>query len=158
VERLELALTRFAEVAEGATGRRVRDEPGSGAAGGLGAGLRLFTGARLVPGVDLVMRTLGLAERLQGVDLVLTGEGCTDAQTLAGKAPLGVARSAGSAGVPILCLSGTLGPGWEALLDQGFAVVTSLTTAGIPAEEALGRASESLRAATARLVTTWTRP
>ncbi|HMA47453.1 MAG TPA: glycerate kinase, partial [Frankiaceae bacterium] len=110
VARLDLALRRWADALEPAVGRRVRDLPGAGAAGGLGAGLFAF-GARPGAGVELVLRTVGMPDRLAAADLVVTGEGAYDATSLRGKAVAGVARAAGEAGLPCLVLAGRVAVG-----------------------------------------------
>jgi glycerate kinase len=150
VAELDLALGRLARVARSATGRDVADRPGAGAAGGLGAGLLFFTPARLLPGVDLVLDAARFHERVPGARLVLTGEGRTDHQTAMGKAPVGVARVARRHGVPVVLVSGSLGPGAEAVLDQGIARIHAASPPGMPVEEAMARAAELLETAVAR--------
>src|SRR5213594_4732727 len=78
VRELDAALARYADVLEAFVGRRIRDVPGAGAAGGLGAGLLAFLDARLVSGAELVLGAVGFAERISGADLVITGEGRID--------------------------------------------------------------------------------
>ena len=94
VLQLDAAPSRYAEVATEVTGKNIAALPGAGAAGGLGAGLLFFTGAKLRPGVELVLETLPFAEQIPDVDLVLTGEGASDYQTAFGKAPVAVAMAA----------------------------------------------------------------
>ena len=94
----------------------VRDEPGSGAAGGLGFAAKAFLGAQFKAGVEVVAELVGLAEAVKGADLVITGEGRFDAQTLRGKTPFGVARIARQHGVPVIVIAGTLGEGYQALV------------------------------------------
>ena len=94
VAELDVALAHFAAIAQRATGRDVAEQAGAGAAGGLGAGLLLFTPAQLKPGVDVVLYAVGFSEIVKDADFVITGEGCTDFQTAFGKAPVGVARCA----------------------------------------------------------------
>jgi len=106
VARLDQALGHFAAVIHRDLGIDVRDEPGAGAAGGLGAGLIAFLGARVRPGVEVVMETLGLRERMQDADVVVTGEGSFDAQSLRGKTPAGVLRAAEELRVPAIVLCG----------------------------------------------------
>src|SRR5206468_1499040 len=93
--------------------------PGAGAAGGLGAGLVAFAGGVLTPGIDLVIAAVGLADRLRGADLCLTGEGALDASSAFGKTAVGVARLARMLGVPCLALAGSIGIGAEAVLSEG---------------------------------------
>jgi glycerate kinase len=150
VEELDAALERYAEVSRQATGRDVARLPGAGAAGGLGAGLLFFTPARLVPGVDLVLDSTRFDDLVRGAALVLTGEGRSDAQTAMGKAPVGVARVAQRHGVPVLLVSGSLGPGAEELMRLGISRVESASPAGMPVEEAMRRAAELLEAAVVR--------
>jgi glycerate kinase len=106
VTLLDGALARLAEVLLRDLDVDVREVPGAGAAGGLGAGLVAFLGAELRPGVDVVMEAVGFAGRLARADLVITGEGRLDAQSLHGKVPAGVLREARAAGVPALVLCG----------------------------------------------------
>jgi glycerate kinase len=150
VQELDLALERFAQVACVATGRDVSRYPGAGAAGGLGAGLLFFTPARLVPGVDLVLDSARFDDVVRGATLVVTGEGRTDHQTAMGKAPVGVARVAQRHGVPVLLVSGSLGPGAEEVLALGISRIAAAAPPGMPVEEAMARAAELLEAAVAR--------
>lgn len=132
VRELDAALARLAAVIERDLGKRVKDLPGAGAAGGAGAGLVAFLDARLVPGASLVVETSGLDGALRGADLVITGEGRVDAQTAYGKAPGEVARRAHEAGVPTLLLAGSRGPGWETLTSGGITAVATLTQEADP--------------------------
>jgi len=122
VEELDAALAAYGRAIEAATGRLVADLPGSGAAGGTTAGLIGFTGAVVRPGVEVVAELVGLAEALETADLVITGEGRADEQTLQGKTAIGVATLARPRGTPVVLLCGGLGPGAEEL-----DVVTALT-------------------------------
>ncbi len=110
VEELDATLARFADVVEEAVGRRLRDEPGAGAAGGLGFGLMAFCDAELRPGVQLALDALGADGVLAGAALVITAEGMLDSQTLAGKVPVGVARRARRHGVPVVAVGGAVAP------------------------------------------------
>ncbi|MCX6901135.1 MAG: glycerate kinase [Verrucomicrobia bacterium] len=125
--------------------------PGGGAAGGLGAGLRAFLGARFRPGVEIVIEHARLAEKLRGADLVITGEGRLDCSTLDGKAPLGVARLARRLGVPVIAIGGSLALDAEAAFRQaGFAAALPLMTGPMPLEEAMRRAGDLLTLTTTR--------
>jgi glycerate kinase len=150
VAELDAALAVFAKVAAEATGRDVALIPGAGAAGGLGAGLLFFTPASLRPGVEIVLETTGFEELVRGADLVLTGEGRTDFQTAMGKAPVGVAAVAKRHGVPVVCLSGGLGEGAEAVLEHGIDAVASVVPGPLPVEVCMARAAELVEAAAAR--------
>src|SRR5213594_1606129 len=121
VRELDAALARYADVVEGFVGRPIRDVPGAGAAGGLGAGLLAFLDARLVSGADLVLRAVRFAERLRGADLVITGEGRVDRQSGYGKLTGAVTAAARHAGVPVIAVTGGLGEGHETLALDGVA-------------------------------------
>jgi glycerate 2-kinase len=109
VAELDAALHHFAEIIRRDLGLDVERLPGAGAAGGLGAGLVAFTGARLQPGAELVMEALHLDERLTGASLVITGEGRIDSQTARfGKGPAAVARHAKNAGIPVVAIGGSV--------------------------------------------------
>ena len=94
IEILERALTRLADVVAEEFGFDYRDEPGAGAAGGLGFGLMSFCGAKIRPGFEVVAESADLESKIKDVDLVITGEGSLDRQTLEGKTPAGIARLA----------------------------------------------------------------
>ena len=132
VRELDAALARLAEVIEKDLGLDVAGHPGSGAAGGTGAGLEAFAHAVLVRGAPLVVEASGFDRALKGANLVITGEGRVDAQTGFGKAPGEVARRARKAHVPVLLLAGSKGPGWESLSSLGITSVVTLAEEGDP--------------------------
>jgi glycerate kinase len=124
VAELDRRLEAYADALETAGGRRVRDMPGAGAAGGVGFGLLAiadrFRSFALRPGVELLMEATDFTARLASADLVITGEGRIDAQTAFGKTALGVARRAAEAGVPCVAIGGGIEPeGVEALAAVG---------------------------------------
>ena len=127
VSELDAALAHFADVVEEAVGRRLRDEPGAGAAGGTGFGLMAFCDAELRPGVELALDSLGADQLLEGATLVITAEGTLDSQTLAGKVPVGVARRARRHGVPVVAVGGAVEPMERAVvrrfLDEGIIAI-----------------------------------
>jgi glycerate 2-kinase len=154
-ELLEWALETFADALEAATGRHERDTPGAGAAGGVGFGLLCLTdrvrSLALEPGVDLVMAATGFDAKLEGADLVVTGEGRIDAQTAFGKTALGVARRAHAAGVRCIAVGGGVEPeGIEALAALGVEVVP-VHERKIPVEEAIAQGAAPLVACGERL-------
>ena len=118
--------------------------PGAGAAGGLGAGLAALLGARLRPGADLVAQSIDLAGKLAGCDLVITGEGRLDGQTLFGKAPAGVARIARKLGLPVIAICGSLGPDAAKVRALGIAAFFSALEEPVPAGELSRRAPDML--------------
>ncbi|MEO8247354.1 MAG: glycerate kinase [Chloroflexota bacterium] len=115
VAELDAALANYGRVIEATTGRLVADLPGAGAAGGTTAGFLGFTRAIVRPGVEVVAELVGLGTALDAADLVITGEGRADGQTLAGKAAMGVATLAKARNTPVVLLAGALGEGAEAL-------------------------------------------
>jgi glycerate kinase len=136
VGQLDAALARLAQMIERDLGKQVARLPGAGAAGGTGAGLVAFLDASLEPGAPLVVGATGFDERLPGSDLVFTGEGRADEQTAYGKAPGEVAKRAAAAGIPVILLAGSKGPGWEALHSLGVTDVVTLTEEGKDAQDA----------------------
>jgi glycerate kinase len=144
VRELDAALARLASVIERDLGKHVADIPGAGAAGGTGAGLVAFLGADLVPGAPLVVEAAGLDAQLAGADLVITGEGQVDEQTAYGKAPGEVAKRAQAAGVPVVLLAGSKGPGWEALNQLGVSSVLTLREEGEDLQQAIRDADRML--------------
>jgi len=151
VDELDQALAVFADIARRETGRDVAGRPGAGAAGGLGAGLMLFTRSEFSPGIAIVLEAAGFAERVRHADLVLTGEGCTDFQTTHGKAPVGVAALAKQHDIPVVCLSGGLGAGHEAVLGHGIDGIMSIVPRPMDLETCMQSAPELIRGATSRL-------
>jgi glycerate kinase len=148
VELLDAALRRLAEVMRRDTGADVEGAPGAGAAGGVGAGAMALLGARLVPGIDLVLDLVGFDNALAGIDLVVTGEGSFDEQSLGGKAPVGVARRASAHGVPVVVLAGRVeldDAGRAALHDLGVVGAHAITDLEADLSVAQGRAAELLR-------------
>ncbi len=126
VVKLDAALAHYAEVIERDLGIDVRDVPGAGAAGGLGAGLIAFLKARVLPGVDVVIQATGLIEHLKEATLVFTGEGRLDSQTACGKVPVGVARKAKAFGLPVIAIAGEIANGYQAVYEQGIDTVFSI--------------------------------
>ena len=126
------------------TGRDVRRRPGAGAAGGLGAAFLACFDAVRVPGIDRVLAAVGFADRLAGADLVITGEGRSDSQTLQGKVPYGVLRHAGT--VPVVLLSGRIADR-DALAAAGFARLVQASPDDLPTAAAIQAktAAENLR-------------
>jgi len=127
VQALEAVLTHWADVVEPAFSRRVREIPGAGAAGGLGAALAVATESTIERGVDLVRDTVGLRERIAGADWVFTGEGGIDTQTASGKTPWGVAQTARAEGVPAVLFGGRISDdAYDLIGDAVVAVVPIL--------------------------------
>jgi glycerate kinase len=155
VEELDAALRRFGEVAAQALGEDHAEFPGVGAAGGLGFAARAFLAARFRPGVEVVAELSGLAEAMQGADLVITGEGRLDAQSLHGKTPMGVAKVAKAAGVPVVAIAGSLGDGYQKLYEVGIDAAFSLVPGPMALEQAMSDAAAELQARAADIARLW---
>jgi glycerate kinase len=143
IEILEAALTRLADVVASDLAFDFRDAPGAGAAGGLGFGLMSFCGAAIKSGFDVVAELIGLKAAIANADVVITGEGRLDEQTLEGKAPAGVARLARESGKRVFAIGGSSSDA-PALRDQFEAIVT-LARPPITSEESVARAAELLQ-------------
>jgi len=151
VAELDAALHHFADTIRRDLGVDVEPLPGAGAAGGLGAGLVAFSGARLRPGAEMVMEALRLDERLTSAQLVITGEGRIDSQTARfGKGPAAVARHAKQAGIPVVAIGGSVADETELrlLFDGLEATVVEPGTL----EEAIAQARPLLVRAATRLM------
>jgi glycerate kinase len=148
VRELDAALGRFADV----IGHDIANRPGAGAAGGAGAGLVYFLSAELRRGAPLVIEAAELDRALEGARAVFTGEGRVDAQSAYGKGPVEVARRARRHGVPVVLIAGGVGPGWEAVLEQGVTAVETLAPAGeLTLAEREARAAALVAAAAERV-------
>jgi glycerate kinase len=155
VEALDAALERYGRAIEAATGRLVADLPGAGAAGGTTAGLLGFTRAVVRPGVEVVADLVGLAAALDAADLVITGEGRADEQTLQGKTAMGVATLARPRSTPVALLCGGLGPGAEALdAAMALSVVQPIVDRPMDLPTAIADTERLLIAAAGRLART----
>ena len=154
VAELDAALANFARVAQQDLGMDFLNEehPGAGAAGGLGAGLMAFTGARLQSGIDMVCEVLNFDEHVQDADLVITGEGRADVSSIYDKAPVGVARKASPYQVPTIILAGSLGEGYEELYQHGIAAVVCIADRPMSFERSLARTEELLEGAAERTI------
>ena len=144
VRLLDQALGHFADHCANVLPKDVRHEPGSGAAGGLGFAAKAFFGAQFRAGVEVVAELVGLAEAVKGADLVITGEGRFDAQTLRGKTPFGVASIARAEGVPVVVLAGTLGEGYQALYEHGINAAFAIASGPMTLQDACARAAPLL--------------
>ncbi|WP_040268390.1 glycerate kinase [Pseudomonas rhodesiae] len=155
VQQLDAALGHFADICARVLPIDVRDEPGSGAAGGLGFAAKAFLGAQFRAGVEVVADLVGLDAAVRGADLVITGEGRFDAQTLRGKTPFGVARIARQHGVPVIVIAGTLGEGYEQMYSHGVDAAFALPSGPISLEQACSEAPRLLRERAADIARVW---
>lgn len=143
VKALDAALAHFAKQAETLTKEDHSKTQGYGAAGGTALGISLFARPKLEAGIDIVLRTANFEEHLKGTDLVITGEGQMDYQTLHGKAPFGVAKAAKEKGIKVIGISGSLGADTSGLA-QYFDAIFDSTRASMPLEQVLAEAEKNL--------------
>ncbi|MBD8099451.1 glycerate kinase [Pseudomonas fluorescens] len=155
VKQLDAALGHFADHCAQVLPKDVRDEPGSGAAGGLGFAAKAFLGAQFCAGVEVVAELVGLDAAMRGADLVITGEGRFDAQTLRGKTPFGVARIARHHKVPVIVLAGTLGDGYEQMYAHGVDAAFALPSGPMSLEQACSEAPRLLCERAADIARLW---
>lgn len=144
VEKLDQNLRHFNQIVIKELNKNTNEIPGAGAAGGLGAGLVAFLDAELKPGVDIILDFINFKSRLEGVDLVITGEGMLDGQSIYGKTPVGVSRSAAQKGIPVVAVAGTLGSGVEKVLDHGINAYFSIIDKPAELEEIIAETPELL--------------
>ena len=141
VDQLDSALRNFGNIISRDIDIDVDKIPGSGAAGGLGAGLTALLGAKLRKGVDIVLDSVNLDSHLKDADLVITGEGQMDYQTVYAKAPIGVAERSSLYGVPVIAISGSLGENYQVVHKHGISAVGAITTSPMPLSDASENAS-----------------
>ncbi len=155
VQALDAALRHFADHCAEVLPKDVRDEPGSGAAGGLGFAAKAFLGAQFRAGVEVVAELVGLDAAVRGADLVITGEGRFDAQTLRGKTPFGVARIAQQHSIPVIVIAGTLGEGYEQMYAHGVEAAFALPCGPMSLEQACSEAPRLLRERATDIARLW---
>ena len=142
--QLDEGLRSFSEAMRLSLGIDVAEVPGAGAAGGLGAALLAFCQARLMPGIDVVIEAADFAGKVRDADLLITGEGRTDGQTAFGKVPVGLAMVAKQYGVPVVCLSGGLAEGYEAIYAHGVDAAFSNVTDAMPLAQAMANSGHMM--------------
>ncbi|MDR2019918.1 MAG: glycerate kinase [Treponema sp.] len=144
VEMLDGQLKAAADTVKRELGIDVAALPGAGAAGGMGGGMAAFFGSRLQMGIETVLDTVHFDKLAAGADLVFTGEGKIDTQSLRGKVVIGVARRAKKLGVPVIALVGDIGDNIEGAYGEGVSAIFSINRAAIPFQEARLRCREDL--------------
>ncbi|MCY8010684.1 glycerate kinase [Bacillus haynesii] len=152
---LDQNLKHYAAAVKAELGCEIDSIPGAGAAGGLGAGLCAFLNAELKSGVDIVLDTLSFSERIKGADLVITGEGKIDCQTVSGKTPAGVAKRARSENIPVIAFAGSLGEGCELVYDIGISALFSIVPGISSLENALADGSSNLTRCARNVAAVW---
>ncbi|WP_105986198.1 glycerate kinase family protein [Staphylococcus chromogenes] len=144
IQILESAMFHYNEVIQRELHQYIAHEPGAGAAGGLGAALLATINVQLRPGIDIVLEMTRFKHHVLNCDLVITGEGKIDAQTIYGKTPIGIAKVAQSYHKPVIAVAGMLGEGYEAVYDYGIEAVFSLVPGPISLETALNEGPQHL--------------
>ena len=155
VHELDQALEQFAHLTAQSTGQDMQNQPGAGAAGGLGFAALAWMGARMRPGVEVVAQLANLEQAVAQADLVFTGEGRMDAQTLQGKTPWGVMRIAKEHHVPVIAITGSLGQGYQALYEAGLTAAFSLANGPIALDDAIAQAPALLKSRATDIMRLW---
>lgn len=144
VKVLDANLAHMAEVIKRDLDKDIIDLPGAGAAGGMGAGMSAFLGGRLQMGIETVLDTVQFDSLLDGADLVFSGEGKIDTQSLRGKVVIGVARRTKKAGIPLIAIVGDIGDNTEAAYEEGVSAIFSINRVAVPFKEAKLRSKSDL--------------
>jgi glycerate 2-kinase len=148
---LDRNLLHYSEIIKKQMSVDIGNIPGAGAAGGLGAGLLAFCGAVMSKGIDLVLDTVKIEERIKNVDIVITGEGRVDGQTIYGKVPVGIAARAKKYNKPIFAIAGFIDEGAELVYDFGIDAVMSSMVGPLSLEEAIKQSPKLIEEAAERL-------
>ena len=154
VARLDANLAHYACLINRDVGVRGDSTPGAGAAGGMGVALLAFCGATLRPGIEIVMAAVGLEAAVRDADLVITGEGRIDSQSIHGKTPIGVAQLAKRYGKPVIGIAGSLAPDAGIVREYGIDAVFSVLSQICTVEEALTHAAANVRKASRNIAAT----
>ncbi|MFC0558338.1 glycerate kinase [Halalkalibacter alkalisediminis] len=152
VNLLDSALEHYAEKIKADLSKDIMSVPGSGAAGGLGAGLMAFLNGSLQLGIDIILEQIHFESYLMDADLIITGEGKTDRQTSFGKVPMGVAIRAKKYGVPVVCISGSLEQGYEDLYEQGISAFFSIVNSPMHLQAAMKQADHLIESTTENVI------
>jgi glycerate 2-kinase len=155
VQRLEQSLRQWSQLVSEATGRNDAERAGSGAAGGAGFAALALLNAKIRPGIELILDLIDFDRRVVGADLVVTGEGSLDQQSLAGKAPIGVARAATGAGVRVVAVAGRLQLSPQALREAGISAAYALTDLEPDLDRCIANASALLHRVGAQIAKEW---
>lgn len=155
VKTLDKGLSHFAKIVKQQFNIDIKDVPGAGAAGGLGAGVMIFLNAQLQRGIDIAIETTQLSEKMSGTGLVITGEGKIDFQTAFGKTPFGVAQIAKKKNIPVIAIAGSLGEGYQTLFAKGFDEIFSITSESVSLKEAMENAAPLLEKAAENAMRLW---
>lgn len=152
IEILDNNLLHFAQIIKRDIGIDILNIPGSGAAGGLGGALMAFFNSKFRSGIEVIIELTKFEEKIKDATLIITGEGSTDYQTLYGKVPFGIAKVASKYKIPVICISGALGYGYEDLYDAGLGALFSIVNRPMTLEEAMERGEELLEKITTNVI------
>lgn len=141
VQQLDANLSHYADMIRKEIGTDIEQIAGAGAAGGLGGGLMAFLSAELKSGVDIVLEATKLEDQLKDADFVITGEGKIDGQTVFGKTPIGVAKTAKKHSIPVIAIAGSLGSDSHKVHEHGIDAVFSIVPGIVPLSDAFKNAS-----------------
>lgn len=155
VKLLDRNLSHYASLIEKELGKKVDEIPGAGAAGGLGAGLLAFLPVELNRGIEIVLKAAEFEKHVQDADLVITGEGRIDSQTVYGKTPMGVAKVAKKYQVPVIGIAGSVSDDSHVVHDHGIDAVFSIVPRTMPLSDALSNASPYLRQTARNVAALW---
>ena len=154
IDILDSNLLHWSELIKDQMGNDVKDLPGAGAAGGLGAGLMAFVNAELALGADIVLNTLDYDKKLKDIDLVIFWVGLTDKSTQYNKSPVAVSTRAKKLGIPVICISGSLGEGYKECTNQGIDSFFSIVNKPMELEFALNNAYDLISSSTEEIYKT----
>lgn len=155
ITTLDKGLTHFAKIIKEKLKKDILKTPGSGAAGGLGSGVLVFLNAKLERGIDIVTKATHLSEKMNDVDLVITGEGSIDYQTAFGKTPFGVAQIAKQKSIPVIAIAGSLGENYQSLYNKGFDAIFSIMNRPMTIDEAIKNANGLVEATAENIFRFW---
>ncbi|WP_026695874.1 glycerate kinase [Peribacillus kribbensis] len=155
IAELDRNLSHYAAIIKRDLGKNILEVPGSGAAGGLGGGLLAFLPAELKRGVNIVMEAVRLSQIVEGADLVITGEGRIDGQTIFGKTPIGVAKTAKQFGVPVIGIAGTVSSDSDIVHDHGIDAVFSILPGVVALDDAFKHAGDFVERTAANIAAVW---
>ena len=144
VKVLDEKMKHLASLVSTELGIELQQIPGSGAAGGMGGGMKAFFGAALEMGIDVVLNTTGFEKLAEGADMIFTGEGKIDTQSLRGKVVIGVARRAKKIGIPVIAVVGDIGDDISAAYDEGVSGIFTINRVAVPYKEARPRAKSDM--------------
>ena len=155
IEYLDKSLKHYGECIKQQFNINVLNQPGAGAAGGIGAALLAFTDAQLKPGIELVLEAVKLKQYMQDTDLVLTGEGRIDEQTIFGKTPMGVAKIAKQFDIPVIGVAGSLGKNHQAVYNCGIDAVFAAIPGAMSLQQAFADANNNLENLAENIAQIW---